>query len=218
MNINIALMANRFPLLIAVSGKLGSGKDYVIEHFIMTHIVGSVTRMAFADQIKVNVASRYNVELIHCLEGQKSAELRKMLQIAGTEDGRDLYGPDIWINTLENWINLRQIRGDKLEVVLVTDCRFQNEAEWVEQHNGLLIRVNAPNRNQQALSQEANGCQKTYDSISQHASETALDSYPFKYVIQNDPKDQGVHGHVLDYLRDYCSNHDDRMNNFDVKK
>jgi hypothetical protein len=175
------------PLLIAVSGKLGSGKDYVIEHFILPWVTGSVSRMAFADQIKITVASRDDsISLRQCLEGKKSLELRRKLQIVGTEEGRDLYGPNVWVNTLENWIRLRKIRGDKLDVVLITDCRFENEAQWIEQHSGLLIRVNAPQRNKQALEQEANGSQEAYNAIANHSSETALDSYPFKYVIDND--------------------------------
>lgn len=175
------------PLLIAVSGKLGSGKDYVIENFILPLIQGHVVRMAFADQIKVTVASRSGIPVESCLQGDKSMELRRMLQIEGTEEGRDKYGPDIWVQTMENWIKLRKIRGEKIDAVLITDCRFENEAAWIERNGGLLIRVNAPSRNYAALVQESGGNPDAYKAIAEHISETALDSYQFTHVIDNEP-------------------------------
>lgn len=192
------------PLLIAVSGKLGSGKDYVIENFILPHIPGRVVRMAFADQIKVTVASRCNLPVRSCLEGNKSRELRRMLQIEGTEEGRDKYGPDIWVQTLENWIRLRKIRGEKIDAVLVTDCRFENEAKWIEHHGGLLIRVEAPSRNKAALEQEANGDPDAYDAIANHLSETALDGYEFANVVNNEPGEDAEKA-VLDILKSFAN-------------
>lgn len=182
-------MSSDLPLLIAVSGKLGSGKDYVIENFILPRIPGRVVRMAFADQIKVTVASRHGFPVRSCLEGDKSQELRRMLQIEGTEEGRDKYGPDVWVQTLENWIRLRKIRGEEIDAVLITDCRFENEADWIERNGGLLIRVNAPSRNQAALEQESGGNLDAYHAIAGHISETALDSYPFNNVVNNEPGD-----------------------------
>jgi hypothetical protein len=178
---------SEFPLIIAVSGKLGSGKDHVIENYILPSLndLCNLSKMAFADHIKINVASQQQIPLEQCLQGKKSAELRRALQIAGTEEGRDKFHDDIWITTLENWIKLRQIRGDKLDVILVTDCRFLNEAKWVEDKGGLLIRVNALDRNEEALLEESKGNREIYVSIKNHASETQLDDYIFEYAVDN---------------------------------
>lgn len=180
----------QFPLLIAVSGKIGVGKDYIIETMLIPMLQKlnlTVTRMAFADHLKVNVASQHGVQIEQCLSGSKPQHIRHLLQSEGTENGRDIYGDDIWVRTLENWIKLRSIRDENLDVVLITDCRFPNEAAWVERRGGLLVRVHAPVRNQQRLQQESGGNMENYIKISSHRSEIALDNYKFRYTIHNDP-------------------------------
>lgn len=205
------------PLLIAVSGKLGSGKDYIIENYILPCIHGRVSKMAFADHIKINVASQQHLPLDILLHGQKTAEVRHALQSAGTEEGRDKHGPDIWVNTLDNWIKLRQLRGDDLEVVLVTDCRFPNEARWIEDNDGILIRIVAPDRNDATLLKEANGDEQVYTSIKTHISETALDNYTFRYVIDNSKEAAaGVHEQVRRMLYEYIRSHLNRSDLFKV--
>lgn len=178
------------PLIVAISGKLGTGKDYITDNYLIPYLksygLNNFTRMAFADQVKVNVASRHGIDITRCLLGDKSSDLRLMLQKEGTEEGRNKYGENIWVDTLENWIKLRTIR-DNVQVVLVTDCRFPNEAKWVEDHGGLLIRIEAPNRNNQRLDNESKGDVVLKNNIASHSSETALDNYKFKFVINNDP-------------------------------
>ena len=59
---------------------------------------------------------------------------RKMLQLMGTEAGRDVFHPDIWIHALE-----RQIDG--VEDVVITDVRFPNEVEFVKSRGGKIVRL-----------------------------------------------------------------------------
>lgn len=73
-------------------------------------------------------------------------------------------------------------------MVLVTDCRFINEADWIMNNGGLLIRVNAPTRNAQALDLSSDGDLNVRAAISNHVSETALDDYKFDYVVNNEPQ------------------------------
>lgn len=209
---------SHLPLIIAVSGKLGVGKDYVTNEMILPYITGTVGKMAFADQVKINVASQDNsISLTECLKGNKSASLRRKLQIAGTEEGRNKYGPNVWVNTLENWIRLRQIRDGKPDVVLVTDCRFPNEADWVERNRGLLIRINAPTRHEVALQRESCGNIDTYTNISKHESETKLDNYNFEYVINNEPGSDPI-SHVLTILDKFLTKHLNYSDLIDLSK
>ena len=95
---------------------------------------------------------------------------RKLLQLLGTEAGRHIIHPNIWVNALfadyepdSNWI--------------ITDVRFPNEAKAIKEKGGIMIRVNRP----QFM---ANGRVIVKD---EHESETALDDYDgFDYVIEND--------------------------------
>lgn len=173
-------------IIMAVSGKLGVGKDYIMEKLLLPKLSGRrVSRMAFADHIKVNVASQSGESIDTMLSGQKSLELRRKLQFEGTENGRDKYGEDIWINTLRNWIRLRELR-DGVDIVVITDCRFLNEVNFIESMDGLLIRVVADDRNELALQQESGGDRDRYETIKSHLSETCLDDHIFKWVIHNE--------------------------------
>lgn len=211
-----------FPLLIAVSGKLGTGKDYITENMILPIISSTVSRMAFADHIKVNVASQAQAQasqapqftLEQCLLGAKSAELRGRLQTAGTAEGRDIYGPDIWVITLENWIRLRQVRDRGPDVVLVTDCRFENEANWIIKHGGLLVRIESHRRNAVALHRESGGDPEIMASISTHISETALDNFPFEYVVHNEDTCTDIADQVAEVCRRYLLTHPERTRYF----
>lgn len=86
---------------------------------------------------------------------------RILLQLIGTECGRDIIHPNIWVNSLfadyhkeSNWI--------------ITDCRFQNEAKAIRSKGGILIRI------------EIDG-----GKLHNHPSETSLDGYDFDYVLSN---------------------------------
>ena len=88
---------------------------------------------------------------------------RKLLQLLGTECGRQIIHPNIWVNSLfadykkdSNWI--------------ITDVRFTNEAQAIKDKGGIMIRINRP----------------LYRLDDQHPSETALDNYNFDYVIENE--------------------------------
>jgi len=200
------------PLIIAVSGKIGCGKDYTTENFLIPTLeqygIKNCSRMAFADHIKINVASQRGIPIEECLVSQKSPELRRALQIVGTEQGRDLHGPEIWVQTLENWIRLRAIREESLGAVMVTDCRFPNEAAWVEKNGGLLIRVNAPSRNALGLDQACLGDTDVRASVANHRSETALDNYEFKHVVQNEPGDD-AEKNIKEIVEQYFSSFKD---------
>lgn len=195
------------PLIVAVSGKLGSGKDYITENIVLPllHHETRVSKMAFADHIKVSVASENNILMEAVLCGSKDPVIRKQLQIRGTEDGRDKYGPNIWVETLANWITLRQLRGDVLDVVLITDCRFPNEAKWIESQGGLLIRVVALDRHDEALDRESRGDINIRNSIAMHSSETALDDYKFANVVDNSIGATDVANNVVKIIRKFLN-------------
>lgn len=175
-------------MIIGISGKMGVGKDYIVEHMLIPKIRASgkrVLTISFADQIKINAASQNNIDII-TMYGDKTPEIRKMLQTVGTEQGRMKHGEDIWIKYVSNWIKLWKMK-DLADVFIITDCRFKNEVRWVESQ-GIVIRIEAPDRNLERLKRESNGSTKLLESIQSHVSETELDDYDFKYTIDNSKK------------------------------
>jgi hypothetical protein len=93
---------------------------------------------------------------------------RKMLQLIGTECGRFIIHPDIWINAL-----MMDYRSDSSWVI--TDVRFPNEAEAIRSKGGIVLRVQRP-----SIMTELNP-----ESLNEHESERALDLYQFDGIINN---------------------------------
>jgi hypothetical protein len=111
---------------------------------------------------------------------------RKLLQLLGTEAGRQIIHPNIWVNALfadykKEWNGKtffahgigREVRENVFPNWIITDVRFPNEAKAVKDKGGIMIRINRP-----GTESHCGG---------QHLSETSLDAYDkFDYLIEND--------------------------------
>lgn len=90
---------------------------------------------------------------------------RLLLQLIGTECGREILHPNLWVNSLfadykneYEWnVKIQRENSSKIDEFLhkpkveegypnwiITDMRFPNEAKAVKDRNGILIRVNRP--------------------------------------------------------------------------
>jgi hypothetical protein len=94
-------------------------------------------------------------------------EIRRLLQIGGTEAGRNIFGQNIWAET---WYKRTKVWLEQGYDVCVSDLRFLNEAAFVHDLFGEVWRVYRPGT----------------DVGDQHASETELDKIAVDQVIQND--------------------------------
>lgn len=107
---------------------------------------------------------------------------RLLLQLMGTECGRKILHPNIWINSvMSNYKKMRYTGyGDTTSAHVkmrypnwvITDMRFPNELKAVQNKKGITIRINR------------NLC-NTDQFKDEHPSETALDNAIFKYTINN---------------------------------
>jgi len=111
---------------------------------------------------------------------------RDLLQKISTNAMRDMIHENVWVNSLmvDYKCSCGSKRYDDSHVIfntcvesnwIITDLRFPNELNAVEDRGGITIRV----RRTQWLKK---GTEKTHE----HPSETALDLVPFKYIIDND--------------------------------
>lgn len=195
-------MSNKVQIF-AFSGKLGSGKDYIsnITKSMLSDRNDIIT-LSLADHLKIDVIGKDNVEFEKVFY-EKDSETRKLLQKRGTEEGRNVYGHDVWVKILLSWIKLFISRGaDKF---IIPDVRFKNEIDILTlfcKMNDIcltLIRITSPKRNLQRLEKESNGDPKIFEQISTHVSETELDNYfHFDLELKNDPGDD-----FITPLRDY---------------
>ena len=174
--------------IIALSGYARSGKDesarVLIEEF-------GFQRVAFADKLRevlyavnpklgyVSFGQGAREELIRVRDlvdrfgwdgykendgyhNEVAWELRELLQRLGTEGGRQILWDSIWIDAAFAGL------PDDAKIV-ITDCRFPNEAQAIEERGGEVWRVQRPGVGPANL----------------HASETSLDDWPFKKIIMN---------------------------------
>lgn len=151
--------------LIGISGKKRSGKDTVCQRIIETLGYNRARRVAFADEVKVEVAAAIK-ESVEYVEENKD-KLRLLLQAWGTDYRRNLCGPDYWVARAFN--NVLKL-PPSIHTVIIPDVRFISEAEAIHRVDGLVIRV-------ESIRSPKDG----------HVSENELDNYgKFDYTLQND--------------------------------
>jgi hypothetical protein len=158
-------------LLIGLSGYARSGKDTVAELLCLNY---GYKRVSFADPMRqaLYVLSPKLDNIVRLSEyvddygwdvAKQNQEVRRLLQVFGTEVGRKMFGLDFWID-----IALKDLSGDTQ--VVISDVRFPNEADAIAKLGGSVWRIN----------------RKNHSAVNGHASEHAMDNYMFNHVIYND--------------------------------
>jgi hypothetical protein len=188
--------------LIAISGKIGSGKDTVgeiIQKLCLTNEAPNFEIKKFAGKLKAvgSLLTGIPIEMFEDQEFKKTdlpsewvyiengyaarnMTVRDFLQKLGTEAMRDNLHTNVWINALfadyretESIFRGKVIEKHSLPNWIITDMRFPNEMEAVVNRNGVTIRVVRPNLT-------------SFESmLTPHPSETALDDAEFDYTINN---------------------------------
>lgn len=64
-------------------------------------------------------------------------EVRYLVQRYGTEGGRDIHGYDCWVNIARKVVSEVMLRYP----VVITDVRFDNEAQMIREMGGIVIRI-----------------------------------------------------------------------------
>lgn len=162
-------------MIIGLSGYARSGKDTAADHLVDKY---SFTRHSFAAPMKeamyrlnpivsadkIGVFKYKDLVNAYGLDKAKDSypEIRRLLQVFGTEVGRDMFGEDFWVN-----LALNNAKEDK---VVISDVRFKNEANAIKAAGGQVWRIN----------------RHGVGPVTDHPSEVDLDSYAFDYIIDND--------------------------------
>lgn len=184
-------------MIIGLVGYIGSGKGTVGDILVRDY---QYTKFAFADALKDAVATIFTWPR-GLLEGDSNASRafrervdvwwsnklgyevtpRLILQKMGTEACRHGIADNIWIAALE-----KRIAG--YDDVVIPDCRFSNEINFIRSAGGVIVRVKR-------------GDDPTKEELSKmHISETAWNSYTPDYVIHNDKDLEGLKLCVNDLL------------------
>ena len=174
--------------IIGLLGHQGVGKNYIAEEILLKKLDYKPTLViAFADHFKIEGISKYDLEYDK-VYGKKDFYTRKRLHLIGTEEGRQKFGYDIWIKTIHNWIKVYNSRGIKR--FIIPDVRFQNEVDWIKSLNGVVIKINAPNRYIARVKEEASNDNEKIQKIISHESENMIDKIEnYDFLFNNDYND-----------------------------
>ena len=134
---------DNFPIVIGISGYKQSGKDTIAGQIAFNILKfnffknDEIIFEKFATGLKNEICEAFDITSEH-LDKRKlvSPLVRRVLQVVGTEWGREERGKDIWVKQLEE-----RILNKKPKLVLITDLRFISEAEWIRSKNGFIVRV-----------------------------------------------------------------------------
>lgn len=161
------------------------GEEWAMYEWFVRNTDGVVNKGTFEEQDKL--VGNYDITRVPLTP-------RKMLQLLGTEAGRDIIHPNIWVNALFNKYKGKEIESVSSNNVkyisnivypnwIITDMRFSNELKVVKDKGGITIRVNREYKYGD-LSHIPITVNKVFNG--EHPSETALDNAEFDYIIQND--------------------------------
>jgi hypothetical protein len=134
------------PTVIGIVGNIGAGKDEICNYLRDAH---SFIKVGFSDPIyellwemnptidlAVGTAKYEDLVVDHGIDKVKRnfPEIRRWLQLIGTEYGRNVFGQDCWIRALD-----ARIKDSPL--VAVRDVRFENEIDYIRSRGGFVVWV-----------------------------------------------------------------------------
>lgn len=221
----LPLIKNKEEFLFAMSGKMAAGKDTIGE--LLSEKLGDlehkeIKEVSFGQLIRLEVdkmvslykddliendsrLNEFNVDLENLAKlceilGESSAfgrseDSRKALQFWGTDIRRN-QNPNYWINSMFNFVIDNVSEGISINI---TDARFPNEVELVEDLGGVVIRLEISRELQKSRIKERDGIIVTDEALD-HISETILDDYKFDKVFDNSIDPNKVAGECYLYL------------------
>lgn len=188
-NFNWLRPSSMVPTIIGLSGYARSGKDTVagIIHRLYGHQVLSYSDILREFLYGQGLSLSYGCYLNEVVDefGWDEArslypEIRELQQKTGTEAGRDILGPRVWVDAWERrvlaqggmWVN--------------PSIRFPNELDAIQYLGGVVLRVRRPG----------------VEAVNGHSSDSALDGYVLD-VIENDGTLTDLEGEVQRVLGEF---------------
>lgn len=158
--------------LVAFTGHKYAGKS-TAAHELM-RLVEYPTRLSFAAPIKrAVIAMGFTNEEVY--NGNKEAtiapfnvSMRRLFQTLGTDWGRHMIHPDLWLRMFERQYLMQARSGT--ELIVVDDVRYNNEADMIKSLGGYIVLIEG-----------------THGAIDAHDSEKGIDEKWITHRLQHKP-------------------------------
>lgn len=130
------------PKIIGFTGIAGSGKDTaanIIKDEYNVDIFALAEPLKTACKILFNFSNEqlYNTELKEEIDKRWNKTPRQILQWLGTDILRKEINEDFFLINIKN-----RIDSSTKDYILITDIRFDNEAEYIKSLGGKIIKIN----------------------------------------------------------------------------
>lgn len=170
--------ADNKQLIIGLSGKKRHGKDataLLLVEELCRHRTGPIIVRSLACSLKDEVAVFLAPMLLpmpfysvrDLLDSKEHKEDFRLLMQWWGSFRRNYFGENYWIERMSDWIERQPVNA----AIIISDMRYENEAEFVKSRGGVCIRVERPG----------------YGKADSHVSETSLDNYTgFDDTVVND--------------------------------
>ena len=167
-------------MIIGIAGKAKAGKDTFAT--ILNRHLPKYERYSFAYPIKDMLAVGLKIPREYLDDPERKEEIdpvylkayREIMQTLGTEWGRKLIHPDIWLLAA-------QARGNHL---IIPDVRFENEAAWVRE-NGILIHITSD---------------RSTTQFTQHESERGIAARDGDFMFRNNGSLDELEEKIVKYI------------------
>jgi hypothetical protein len=164
--------------LVGITGRAGAGKDTLAAYFVAQGYV----QYSLASPIKAALNAMFGFTNEQWEDRQwKETVLpvigknpRQMAQTLGTDWGRQQVSSDLWLQLAHSFI----INSDK--PVVISDVRFDNEADFVQSLGGEVIRV----------------VRHDLPQVQDHLSETGVSSKYVDWTILNNTSIESMHSKI----------------------
>ncbi|MDI1360632.1 hypothetical protein [Methylotenera sp.] len=180
-------------MLLALAGKAGAGKntvaDMLSEHF-------NFQQTAFADPLKTAAALIFGLDVEHFYSSDLKEIVdpfwgispREMLQKLGTEACRNNIDQNIWVKSMQR--SCAEVIANNEDLV-ITDARFDNEADMVRALGGTVIHIHSNRESKLNATSQA------------HLSEAGIEFKGCDYVIDNSGTLLDLKHEVSIFMEDY---------------
>lgn len=192
--------------VIGLLGGAGSGKDYIYANCLRPN---GFLQISLAWHFKADLIGKGAITYEEAFV-TKPPHIRTMLQLVGTELGRNIYGQSIWCDTLIAWMDIFSAHWGVTRFA-IPDVRFINELNFIQNDlNGKVIRISAPHRM---------GCTILDTTQRAHASEAEMDSIKdleFDGLLFNDDGDPDLDMQLTALFKDFGWKYDTKLQSIGI--
>lgn len=175
-------------LLIGLAGRARTGKTTSANHLVNTH---GFVAYAFADPLREGLMQIFNLSPCDFDDDRKELTIdwlgrspRELMQSMGTEWGRHQVHPELWTLLAEQNLEFLGQTNDNASGFVISDLRFENEADFVRKRGGIVIHV---------LRSDA-------DEVNPHISESGIGIQDNDLVLHNDGALEDLFGQIDEFF------------------